>query len=987
MKKQIFFFGYASLLCIITTQINIAQTISIATLGTPYNQDFNTLTSTAGVGQAWSNGVTLSGWHLFRQPAPGIALVAYGGDNGGNNTGQFYSYGTASERSFGALASGGGYYGTPATGNIAGWMAVAFTNNTGTTINDVTIGFNAEQWRDANTTPQTMILEYGFGTSFTTVSWIAPGGTFNWTSVVNTGANAAINGNIAGLVTGVGGSLSSLNWADGTNLWISWAVRNQPGTDHALSIDDFVFNTSNPCAPPLLSETHTDITCNGNTNGSINLSTSGGTGPFNFVWTGPAAFSATTEDISGLALGVYSVTVTATGGCTASTTVTINEPSAIFANITSSMDVSCNGGNNGTAAVTASGGTGILEYLWSPSGGTSATAAGLVADGYTAIVTDVNGCTASTSTTITQPTAIILNISATNAVCNGGSSGSIDLTPSGGTGVYTFSWSNSATSEDVSGLTSGTYSVIVTDANGCTSSTSVSVSEPGVIVLAITHVDATCGGAANGSIDLTSSGGTGSYTYLWSNSATTQDISGLTGGTYSVTTTDASGCTSTTSVVVFQPSSINLSASVTNILCHGANTGSINLTTTGGIGSYTFAWNNGFITEDISTLIAGTYTVTVTDASGCNTFTSAIVNEASSIVATTSNIQPTCASSTNGFIELTISGGAPSYTYAWSNSATSQDISGLSNGIYTVVVTDANGCTTTASALLNSTANLQLSVTWINASCNGGNNGTMDLTVLTGGSPFTYAWNNGATTQDISGLSAGNYSVVVTDANGCSGSTGYQIGEPGLVNSNISVTTCGSYTSPSGLYVWTVTGLYSDTLTSVNGCDSLIGIELTIPTPNTSLVVSGFTLIASLPGASYQWLDCNSGMLPIAGATGQMYTSPVMGSFAVIVNQGGCFDTSVCYTIFNSSQIPPSLQASVVLYPNPNDGHFNVSISGLPSTDLYVEILDFTGKIIHQEFRMLTETEVVLQFQLLEIESGIYVLRIFSGVSIKPGDL
>jgi hypothetical protein len=978
--KRILFTGTFVAFNIIASNIMSAQTISITTLGVPYNQDFNTLTSTTGIGQAWTNGVTLSGWHLFRQPAPGTALAAYGGDNGGNNTGQFYSYGTTSERSFGAVASGGGYYGTPATGLIAGWMAVALTNNTGTTINDVTIGFNGEQWRDANATAQPMVLEYGFGTSFTTVgTWIAPGGSFNWSSIVNTGSNAAVNGNTTGLVTGVGGALSSLSWADGTNLWIRWVVRNQAGTDHALSIDNFVFNTSNPCTPPALSETYTDITCNGNNDGTIDLTTTGGTGPFNFSWTGPSSFSASTEDLSGLSAGVYSVTVTASGGCTASSTVTITEPSVISANITSYTDADCFGGSNGSATVTASGGTGTLQYLWSPSNGTTATEIHLNAGTYTVTVTDDNSCTASTSVVISEPGPIVLSATHIDATCNGGANGSIDLTASGGSPFYTFLWSNSSTSEDISGLISGTYTVTATDVNGCTATTTEFVGEATPIILSATHVDANCGGAANGSIDLTPTGGTGTYTYLWSNSLTSQDISGLAGGTYSVTVTDANGCTSTTSVFILQPSSIVLSTSVTNVLCHSGNTGSINLTATGGTGTLNFLWNTGTITEDISSLVAGTYTVTVTDANGCNSSTSAVVNEPASINAAVNITQPTCASAANGSIDLTVMGGATGYTFSWSNSATTEDISGLSNGTYTVTVTDANGCTATASATLNAASNLQLNLTWTNASCNGGNNGTMDLTVLTGSAPFIYAWSNGATTQDISGLSAGNYSVTVTDASGCSGSTGYQIGEPGLITSNISVTTCGSYTSPSGLYTWTSTGLYSDTLTSIHGCDSLIGIELTIPTPNTSVSVSGFTLMASLPGASYQWLDCNNGMNPISGATGQFYTSPVMGSFAVIVNVGGCFDTSSCYTTFNTALIPENLEATVTLYPNPNNGHFNVAVSGLISNDLYLEILDLTGKNVYKEFRIITTSDVLIPFQMEDMDAGIYVLRMFSG--------
>lgn len=905
--KRILLVGYVMLLSIVCSHLIQAQSISITTIGTPYNQDFNTLTSTAGTGQVWTNDATLTAWYLFRQPSPGTALTTYGGDNGGNNTGQFYSYGSTTERSFGAVGSGGAYYGSPAVTTPAGWMAVAFTNNTGVTVNEITLNFNGEQWRDANASAQTMVLEYGYGASFTTVTWIAPGGTFDWSSPVHTGSNTAVDGNTAGLVTGVGGTLSSIGWTNGTTLWVRWVVMNATGTDHGMAIDDFTFNTVNTCTPPAFSETHQDVLCNSGSTGSIDLTTIGGTSPFTFLWSGPSSFSATTEDISGLAAGIYTVVTTASGGCTSSTTVTINESPVLSSVITSSNNVTCNGGNNG----------------------------------------------------------------------------SIDLTPSGGTGTYTYLWSNLATTQDISGLISGNYSVTVTDGNGCTTTNSTFISQPNAILLSTTQVDATCGGTPDGSIDLTPSGGTGSYTYLWSNSAITQDISGLAGGNYTVTVTDGSGCTASTSVTIFQPSSISLSTLVNNVICYGGNTGSINLTPSGGTGGYTFLWSNGAVTEDISALVADTFSVVVTDGAGCNASTTAIVLQPTPFTAITVNTPPTCATSTNGSIDLIVSGGTAGFTYNWSNGATTQDLAGLSTGIYSVLVTDVNGCTTTASSILSSPTNLDLSVAWTNTSCNGGNNGAINLSVLSGSVPFVYNWSNGATTQDITGLTAGSYSVLVTDANGCNGNISAGIAEPGLISSNISVTTCGSYTSPSGLYVWTTTGLYSDTLTSSNGCDSLIGIALTIPTPNTSVVVSGFTLVASLPGATYQWLDCNNGMAPIAGATGQFYTSPVMGSFAVIVNQGGCFDTSSCYTTFNTAQIPANLDASVVLYPNPNNGNFNVSISGLVSSDLFMEVIDFTGKVVHQEFKMVSETSVVLPFELNNLQNGIYILRVFSGGKYK----
>ncbi|MFB2878171.1 SdiA-regulated domain-containing protein [Floridanema aerugineum] len=210
--------------------------------GGTYSQNFDTL-ATSGVNNTWTNDSTLAGWSLFRSPVPGTAIATYNADNGASNIGSFYSYGATSnsDRALGGLGSGGAYFGSPASGAVAGWIVFSATNTTGATINDLTVAFNGEQWRNGgNITAQTMTLQYGFGSSFTTVSsWTTPGTTFNWTSPVAIATGAAVDGNIAGRVANVGGVLSSLNWANNDTLWFRWVENNDIGNDHGLAIDDF----------------------------------------------------------------------------------------------------------------------------------------------------------------------------------------------------------------------------------------------------------------------------------------------------------------------------------------------------------------------------------------------------------------------------------------------------------------------------------------------------------------------------------------------------------------------------------------------------------------------------------------------------------------------------------------------------------------------------------------------------------------------------
>src|SRR5206468_1059440 len=197
--------------------------------------------------------------------------------------------------------------------------------------------------------------------------------------------------------------------------------------------------------------------------------------------------------------------------------------------------------------------------------------------------------------------------------------GSIDLTVTGGTAPYSYLWSTGAISEDLSALVAGNYSVTVTDAKGCTATQSVTIGQPAAaLAVSDTHVDVNCFGGSTGSIDLTVSGGTTPYSYLWNNGSISQDLSALVAGDYSVTVTDAKGCTATQSVTIARPAAaLAVGETHVDVSCFGGSTGSIDLTVTGGTAPYSYLWSTGAISEDLSALAAGLYSVTVTDAKGC----------------------------------------------------------------------------------------------------------------------------------------------------------------------------------------------------------------------------------------------------------------------------------------------------------------------------------------------------------------------------------
>lgn len=217
--------------------------ISIASPAFTYNETFDSLTATINTNVTWANNNTLAGWSLF--DGSGVARTTYRASTGIDNAGAFYSFGTSGDRAFGGVGSGGAYFGSPASGALAGHIAVAFTNGSVDAFDSFTLTFDGEQWRNGgNTAAQTMVLEYGFGASFSTVTaWTLPGGNFDWTSPVATATSAAVNGNIDGRMPGKGGTVST-SWAPGQTLWVRWVETNNVGNDHGLAIDNLSFSVT-----------------------------------------------------------------------------------------------------------------------------------------------------------------------------------------------------------------------------------------------------------------------------------------------------------------------------------------------------------------------------------------------------------------------------------------------------------------------------------------------------------------------------------------------------------------------------------------------------------------------------------------------------------------------------------------------------------------------------------------------------------------------
>jgi uncharacterized protein affecting Mg2+/Co2+ transport len=475
-----------------------------------------------------------------------------------------------------------------------------------------------------------------------------------------------------------------------------------------------------------------NVSCNGASDGTIDLEPADGVAPYTYIW----STGAVSQDLTGVPAGTYTVTVTDDVGDVQTGSVTLNEPTVFLINLDNIVSDGCGGVGEGEVNLTISGSVPNYSYQWN-SGASAEDLTGVVAGDYTITVTDNNGCTAQSQYTVPEVVVMSLSATITDVDCGGANTGEIDLTVTNGNPGFNYLWSSGDVTEDLVGFVAGVYTVTVTDNDGCTIEDNFTIAEPPALSLGISTLAASCFGAATGSVDLTVSGGTPVITYLWSNGSTNEDLANVLAGTYTVTVTDANLCTATTSAIVTQPTALNLSTSVTNVACNGGSTGAIDLTVSGGTAGYTYSWSNGASTQDLSGVAAGTYTVTVTDANLCTATTSATITQPSALNLSTSVTNVACNGGSTGAIDLTVSGGTAGYTYNWSSGASTQDLSGVTAGSYTVTVTDANLCTATTSATITQPSALNLSTSVTNVACNGGSTGAIDLTVSGGTAGYT----------------------------------------------------------------------------------------------------------------------------------------------------------------------------------------------------------------------------------------------------------
>ena len=567
--------------------------------------------------------------------------------------------------------------------------------------------------------------------------------------------------------------------------------------------------------------TKVDGNCSNGNLGSASVSVQGGTAPYTYEWSN----GETTASISGLDAGTYDVEVTDYFGCTSDCSVAISITPCC--NVTTGGEIAGVQENCGpfdpavfTSTSLPTGGLGDLEYVWMtnsqnvpinngnngwveiPNSNSATYDPGMITETTCFIrCARREGCTIysgeSNVICVTVNESPVASCSSTDSGCNGAGTGTASVTESGGEAPYTYAWSNAGTTSTINGLMAGSYSVTVTDANGCTDDCTAVVGEPSGLTADCSATNASCNGVADGTIGVNATGGSAPYTYEWSNGATTASVSAVAAGNYSVTVTDANGCTATCQTTVGEPTALIADCTSIDGTCNNNNEASASVSVSGGDAPYSYDWSNGATTASIENLTAGTYSVTVTDANGCPADCSVTVSvtpccnvtDGGEIAGSQENCGPFDPAAITSITPAT--GGLGDLEYIWLMNDENVPLNNGNNGWVEIAGSNSEtydpgmltettcfircarreGCTVYVgeSNVICITVNPTVEVVCnpTNGDCSNNGVGAVSTSITGGTAPFTYAWSNGATTAGISGLTPGQYSVTVTDANGC----------------------------------------------------------------------------------------------------------------------------------------------------------------------------------------------------------------------------
>lgn len=592
-------------------------------------------------------------------------------------------------------------------------------------------------------------------------------------------------------------------------------------------------------------------TCNSTPTGSARVTVSGGTYPYAYSWVGSTQ---TTSNITGLLAGTYRVTVRDAKNCQRIDSIIVNTRSAIFIDSLIVTNPLCNTDLNGRIRVRSSGGAGGFTYRWNTTPiQTDSNAINLRAGSYRVTITDANGCQLVKDTTLTDPPRLVATmLSAVNVSCRNGKDGAATPSVLGGTpflsgAPYRYSWNDisAQTTASASSLEAGNYILTVTDANGCTDTANISITQPATAVEAtVIQTKTACYGLSTAEARVSAIGGAGGYTYLWSNLQTAQTATRLASQAYYVTVRDANGCTNIDTVNIRAYDSIRIYSTVTPPRCFGLLNGTIRIDSVvggaanGNLANINYRWSSTPVQSTATaTGLRGNanYTVTVTDNSGCTNADTKYMSEPLRMSATTQIQDVKCFGGSDGEAEITASGTNTNFSYLWSQNAASQTAARatrLAAGSYRITITDGLGCTIDTFLQVKEPTRVAVQNETIkSALCAGDSSGA--LTVLIGGGTptYKYKWSNGdSIANTITRLRAGSYTVTVTDANNCTMTHSLNVPSPPSLDADIETKSVKCWGDQNGMILVSAMGgtppyTYSRDDKNFNGAANIVGLR------------------------------------------------------------------------------------------------------------------------------------------------------------------
>ncbi|MFK8005416.1 MAG: hypothetical protein AB8H03_03555 [Saprospiraceae bacterium] len=757
--------------------------------------------------------------------------------------------------------------------------------------------------------------------------------------------------------------------------------------------------------------------------GNITVQATGGVSPLTYEWSHDPSVTGIFAD--GLSSGNYTITVTDANGCKSTVTQSLIEFEGSIS-ITNTLE--CSYDTDGSLLISLQGDPADYDYVWNDSAIPNFHIASNLSKGiYTVTVTNSNGCTQDFSIELNAPDEILANVSNVIPVGCGGNLGSATVTPTGGTGNYTYNWNDpdGQTTATASSLPVGNYTVLIIDANGCTSFENVEIIQSSEIILTqgtMTHP--LCSGDESGSSEVIATQGFPPYDYLWSNGQTTSLVSNLGAGDYTVTITDAVGCTQMMTTTIDEPMALVADGVlVQEPLCFEGNEGEITVSLSGGTAPYQYLWDDDLaqMTDTATNLVAGNYNVTITDINGCSTIADVEITQPTALQITNTILQkPSCVNNLDGSIEVVIEGGTLDYEYIWNGGAATNNntFTNIGKGDYMLEVIDNNGCSILENIVLEDPDSILLVLEILTpVSCEGTPNGQIEILAEGGDQNISYVWDNGMNNNSLENLPPGNYEVSITDGLGCELVTVFEIesidiepldlgGEDTLLCNNGMLYYDFSNTGYvefswgnlsegelSNADEFTTQGediyylhalrndgcLVEDTIqirfaegnldaffiapTDIVVGDTIVVLELTLPIPSGVAWEYDETKIELVEQRDNQYLFYFS-------ETGEY-------DLKLISTLGGCQSdiTKQIFVYADSTEIPffntnvPTI-TDLNLFPNPNDGIFTIDVELANVNDMVIDIFNEQSMLVDRN--VFTGKDIYSKNYQLDLPTGIY---------------